>query len=172
MRHVDTNRTRLVRKARPTSSFFNFFNPPEPPSKEAPGNGDNNEEALEEWEERCEVDYQLGKDIKERVSFRCLFLPISRGRSRFRIYTGVLHYGLQRRSFCKPYPPFPAMSSSTEFRLLSPTEPQNVVARPVDSAVTGKLLITLEKRRRSSGAGDDSIPRDLCDMRRRFRART
>ena len=63
----DTNRTRLIRKARPIASFFNFFSPPEPPSEDAIENGDVDEEELEELEEKLEVDYQLGEDIKEKV---------------------------------------------------------------------------------------------------------
>ena len=63
----DTNRTRLVRKARPTASFFNFFSPPQPPSDEAIESGELEEEELEELEEKLEIDYQLGEDIKEKV---------------------------------------------------------------------------------------------------------
>ena len=65
---ADTNRTRLVRKAKPTASFFNFFSPPQPPSDEAIENGDLDEDELEELEEKLEIDYQLGEDIKEKVS--------------------------------------------------------------------------------------------------------
>ena len=64
---ADTNRTRLVRKAKPTASFFNFFSPPQPPSDEAIENGDLDEDELEELEEKLEIDYQLGEDIKEKV---------------------------------------------------------------------------------------------------------
>jgi len=71
-RNKNTNRTRLVRKAHPTKSFFNFFNPPEPPSDEALENGDIDEEELEDLEERCEVDYQIGEDIKERIIPRAI----------------------------------------------------------------------------------------------------
>jgi nucleosome assembly protein 1-like 1 len=65
----DTNRTRLVRKAKPTDSFFNFFSPPVPPTDEAIENGDIEEEDLAELEEKLEVDYQIGEDLKEKV--RC-----------------------------------------------------------------------------------------------------
>jgi len=64
---TDTNRTRLVRKARPTDSFFNFFSPPEPPTDDALENGDIEEDDLEELEEKLEVDYQIGEDLKEKV---------------------------------------------------------------------------------------------------------
>jgi nucleosome assembly protein 1-like 1 len=63
----DTNRTRLVRKAKPTDSFFNFFSPPVPPTDEAIENGDIEEEDLAELEEKLEVDYQIGEDLKEKV---------------------------------------------------------------------------------------------------------
>jgi hypothetical protein len=63
---LDTNRTRLVRKARPTDSFFNFFSPPVPPA-EAEESEDIDEEELEELEEKLEMDYQIGEDLKEKV---------------------------------------------------------------------------------------------------------
>lgn len=62
-----TNRTRLVRKAHPTESFFNFFSPPVPPAEDALENGEIDEEELEDIEERLEVDYQMGEDLKEKV---------------------------------------------------------------------------------------------------------
>jgi nucleosome assembly protein 1-like 1 len=65
---ADTNRTRLVRKARPTESFFNFFSPPIPPAEDALENGDIEEEELEELEEKLEMDYQIGEDFKEKVT--------------------------------------------------------------------------------------------------------
>ena len=64
--HSDTNRTRLVRKARPADSFFNFFSPPVPPSDEEEDEMD--EEALAELEMKLEVDYQIGEDFKEKVT--------------------------------------------------------------------------------------------------------
>ncbi|KZT24346.1 NAP-domain-containing protein [Neolentinus lepideus HHB14362 ss-1] len=66
-RNKNTNRTRLVRKARPTESFFNFFGPPEPPADEAIENGEIDVDELEELEEKLEIDYQLGEDIKEKI---------------------------------------------------------------------------------------------------------
>jgi len=66
-RNKNTNRTRLVRKARPTESFFNFFSPPVPPTEEAIENGDLEEEELDELEEKLEMDYQIGEDIKEKI---------------------------------------------------------------------------------------------------------
>ncbi|KAF8629780.1 hypothetical protein AX17_005559 [Amanita inopinata Kibby_2008] len=66
-RNKTTNRTRLVRKARPTESFFNFFSPPQPPSDDAIENGDIEEDELEEIEDKLEVDYQIGEDFKEKI---------------------------------------------------------------------------------------------------------
>jgi nucleosome assembly protein 1-like 1 len=58
---LDTKQTRIVKKTVPAESFFNFFNPPIAP---APGHED---EVDEELEERLELDYQLGEDIKEKI---------------------------------------------------------------------------------------------------------
>ena len=66
---IDTNRTRLVRKAHPTESFFNFFSPPVAPSEEAIEQGEIEEEELDDLEEKLEIDYQIGEDIKEKVHF-------------------------------------------------------------------------------------------------------
>ena len=68
-RLLDTNRTRLVRKAHPTESFFNFFSPPIAPSEEAIEEGEIGEEELDELEEKLEIDYQIGEDIKDKVRF-------------------------------------------------------------------------------------------------------
>jgi len=68
---LDTNRTRLVRKAHPTESFFNFFSPPIAPSEETIEAGEIDEEELDELEEKLEIDYQIGEDIKEKVRSIC-----------------------------------------------------------------------------------------------------
>jgi Nucleosome assembly protein (NAP) len=52
-----------VRKARPTESFFNFFTPPPPIDDDA----EIDEDDLEEIEEKLEMDYQIGEDLKEKV---------------------------------------------------------------------------------------------------------
>ncbi|CAK5274404.1 unnamed protein product [Mycena citricolor] len=65
-RNKNTNRTRLIRKSRPTASFFNFFSPPVMPSDDAIEAGDVDPDELEEIEERLEVDYQVGEDLKEK----------------------------------------------------------------------------------------------------------
>lgn len=57
-----------MRKAHPTESFFNFFTPPVPPAEDAIENGDIDDEELEEIEEKLEMDYQIGEDLKEKVS--------------------------------------------------------------------------------------------------------
>lgn len=80
---TDTNRTRLIRKAHPIESFFNFFTPPVPPAEDALENGDVDEDELEDLEERLELDYQIGEDMKERVCplmrylIQYLQLPVS-----------------------------------------------------------------------------------------------
>ncbi|TDL15139.1 NAP-domain-containing protein [Rickenella mellea] len=66
-RNKNTNRTRLVRKAQPTDSFFNFFAPPVMPSDDAIEKGEVDADDLEELEARLEIDYQIGEDIKERI---------------------------------------------------------------------------------------------------------
>lgn len=73
---LDTNRTRLVRKAHPTESFFNFFSPPVMPSEEELANGEFEDDDLEEIEERLEIDYQIGEDIKERVRILSSYNPL------------------------------------------------------------------------------------------------
>lgn len=64
---VATNRTRLVRKAKPADSFFNFFSPPVPPTPEQLEEGNFDEAELEEIENNLEIDYQIGEDFKEKV---------------------------------------------------------------------------------------------------------
>jgi len=64
-RNKNTNRTRLVRKARPTESFFNFFSPPTPLSEEILE--ELGEEEVDEAEEKLELDYQLGEDFKDKI---------------------------------------------------------------------------------------------------------
>ncbi|KAF8522490.1 nucleosome assembly protein [Hysterangium stoloniferum] len=66
-RNKNTNRTRLIRKAHPTESFFNFFSPPTPPDEDAIENGEVNDDELEDIEERLELDFQIGEDFKERI---------------------------------------------------------------------------------------------------------
>jgi len=48
----------------PTESFFNFFDPPKPPTDE--------DDASSDIEERLELDYQLGEDIKEKLIPRAI----------------------------------------------------------------------------------------------------
>lgn len=61
---LDTNQTRVVKKVVPTESFFTFFSPPTPPAEE----DDLPEDEQDEIEQRLELDYQIGEDLKERVS--------------------------------------------------------------------------------------------------------
>lgn len=59
---IDTKQTRVVKRTVPTESFFNFFSPPE-----ANSNDDEDDETSTELEERLELDYHLGEDIKEKL---------------------------------------------------------------------------------------------------------
>jgi hypothetical protein len=71
----DTNRTRLVRRTQNVPSFFDFFAPPLPMSSdpelvasgEAVDGDELTEEQMEELEEKLEIDYQVGEDLKEKV---------------------------------------------------------------------------------------------------------
>ena len=61
----DTKQTRIVKKTVPTASFFNFFDPPKAPEADE-------HEAASDVEERLELDYQLGEDIKEKLIPRAI----------------------------------------------------------------------------------------------------
>ncbi|KAF2841564.1 nucleosome assembly protein [Patellaria atrata CBS 101060] len=65
-RNKNTKQTRVVKKTVPTESFFNFFNPPKPPTDE------DDDEVSSDIEERLELDYQLGEDIKEKLIPRAI----------------------------------------------------------------------------------------------------
>ena len=54
-----------MKKTVPTESFFNFFSPPAAPD-------DEDEDASSDIEERLELDYQLGEDIKEKLIPRAI----------------------------------------------------------------------------------------------------
>ncbi|KAI1180942.1 NAP-domain-containing protein [Nemania sp. FL0916] len=64
-RNKNTNQTRIVKKTVPTDSFFNFFSPPKPPT-------DDDDDGASDIEERLELDYQLGEDIKEKLIPRAI----------------------------------------------------------------------------------------------------
>ncbi|EGS20970.1 putative nucleosome assembly protein [Thermochaetoides thermophila DSM 1495] len=64
-RNKTTKQTRIVKKTVPTESFFNFFSPPKPPT-------DDDDDAASDIEERLELDYQLGEDIKEKLIPRAI----------------------------------------------------------------------------------------------------
>jgi len=59
-RNKTTKQTRIVKKTVPTESFFNFFAPPKAPTED-------DDDAASDIEERLELDYQLGEDIKEKL---------------------------------------------------------------------------------------------------------
>ncbi|KAF2238581.1 NAP-domain-containing protein [Viridothelium virens] len=65
-RNKNTKQTRVIKKSVPTESFFNFFSPPKPPGEEDEG------DATSDIEERLELDYQLGEDIKEKLIPRAI----------------------------------------------------------------------------------------------------
>jgi len=67
-RNKNTKQTRIVKKSVPTESFFNFFSPPQPPKED----DDEDEEIDEDIEDRLELDYQLGEDIKEKLIPRAI----------------------------------------------------------------------------------------------------
>lgn len=67
-RNKNTNQTRVVKKVVPTDSFFTFFNPPSPPSED----DDLPEEEQDEIEQRLELDYQIGEDLKDRIIPRAI----------------------------------------------------------------------------------------------------
>lgn len=62
---VATKQTRIVKKTVPTESFFNFFSPPKAPTED-------DDDAASDIEERLELDYQLGEDIKEKLIPRAI----------------------------------------------------------------------------------------------------
>jgi hypothetical protein len=72
IRSVDTNQTRVVKKVVPTDSFFTFFSPPSPPSED----DDLPEDEQEDIEQRLELDYQIGEDLKDRVRGSALNLAL------------------------------------------------------------------------------------------------
>jgi len=64
-RNKNTKQTRIVKKTMPTESFFNFFSPPKAPTED-------DDDASSDIEERLELDYQLGEDIKEKLIPRAI----------------------------------------------------------------------------------------------------
>lgn len=69
-RNKNTKQTRIVKKTVPTESFFNFFSPPKPPTDEEEMGDD--EDMASDIEDRLELDYQLGEDIKEKLIPRAI----------------------------------------------------------------------------------------------------
>lgn len=55
----------MVKKTVPNDSFFNFFNPPKAPE-------DDEEDVASDVEDRLELDYQLGEDVKEKLIPRAI----------------------------------------------------------------------------------------------------
>lgn len=65
-RNKTTKQTRTIEKVTPTESFFNFFDPPKA------SEDDDEEEEDGDLEERLELDYQLGEEIKDRLIPRAI----------------------------------------------------------------------------------------------------
>lgn len=63
-RNKNTNQTRTVKRSVPTSSVFNFFNPPKPHRE---GDEEDDDVDYDEIDERLELDYQIGEDLKDRI---------------------------------------------------------------------------------------------------------
>ena len=61
-RNRNTNQTRTIKKEVPADSFFSFFAPPLPPIDD-----NDDEEEDDDLDERLELDYQIGEDLKERI---------------------------------------------------------------------------------------------------------
>lgn len=70
-RNKNTKQTRTIEKLTPTESFFNFFDPPKPPQEDEDEEEDE-EEQDDDLEERLELDYQLGEEIKDRLIPRAI----------------------------------------------------------------------------------------------------
>ncbi|PHH68986.1 hypothetical protein CDD80_7089 [Ophiocordyceps camponoti-rufipedis] len=68
-RNKNTKQTRIVKKTVPTESFFNFFSPPKPPVDD---DGGDDDDLISDIEDRLELDYQLGEDIKEKLIPRAI----------------------------------------------------------------------------------------------------
>ncbi|PHH83536.1 hypothetical protein CDD82_7577 [Ophiocordyceps australis] len=67
-RNKTTKQTRIIKRTVPTESFFNFFSPPKPPADDE----DADEDTASDIEDRLELDYQLGEDIKEKLIPRAI----------------------------------------------------------------------------------------------------
>jgi len=64
-RNKNTHQTRTVKKEVPAESFFDFFSPPNPPSED-------DEDAEDGLDEKLEMDYQMGEDLKDRIVSRAV----------------------------------------------------------------------------------------------------
>jgi len=67
-RNKNTNQTRIVKRSVPLDSFFNFFKPPVPRKDE----GEEEDEENDDLDERLELDYNIGEDIKEKLIPRAI----------------------------------------------------------------------------------------------------
>ncbi|SGZ55029.1 CIC11C00000004547 [Sungouiella intermedia] len=71
-RNKNTKQTRTIEKLTPTESFFNFFDPPKAPQADEEDEEEEEEDEDADLEERLELDYQLGEEIKDRLIPRAI----------------------------------------------------------------------------------------------------
>lgn len=69
-RNKHTKATRTIEKLVPVDSFFNFFDPPHMPAEDE--DEDLDEAEFEELEQRLEMDYELGEEIKDKIIPRAI----------------------------------------------------------------------------------------------------
>jgi nucleosome assembly protein 1-like 1 len=62
-KHKGTKKTRVVKTTVPAESFFQFFSPPTEPDDDVIDDDDDDDNL----DERLEMDYQIGEDIKEKL---------------------------------------------------------------------------------------------------------
>ena len=71
-----TKETRTIKKTVPCETFFNFFKPLQVPEEE-----DEEAELPEDFEEKIEMDYEVGETLKEKIVPRaidwCVFFNTS-----------------------------------------------------------------------------------------------
>ncbi|KNE60926.1 hypothetical protein AMAG_06688 [Allomyces macrogynus ATCC 38327] len=64
-RHKDTNKTRVVKRTVPADTFFNFFKSQKVPTGAETEDLDDDEAEL--LEQKLELDYQVGEEIKDKI---------------------------------------------------------------------------------------------------------
>lgn len=161
----DTNRTRLVRKSKPTDSFFNFFSPPVPPTDEAIENGEIEEDDLTELEEKLEVDYQIGEDLKEKVwcslsEFYCSTNGIARS------FLGPLTTSQERLSNTKPWMTMKMISTKTSMMMTTMTKTRAPLTMSVPNARLSPISSSLTSQSSRTRNRTTMSPHADADLRR------